>query len=54
VARYVIPNGKCKMTGEKAYAKSSLSGYDIEVTCQPDASGVRVYRYLVDDVLAPA
>jgi hypothetical protein len=54
LARFVVPNGKPVVTGEKAYTKTGLAGYDVQLTCLPDASGVRVYRYLKDDVLAPA
>ena len=47
--RVVIPNGQLVVTGERPYVDSDAMGYECEVTCLPDASGVRVYRYSQND-----
>ena len=47
--RYVIPNGSVTVTSELPYVDAELGGYECEVTCLPDESGVRVYRYLEND-----
>lgn len=47
--RVVIPNGQLVITGEKPYVDGDAMGYECEVTCLPDSSGVRVYRYSQND-----
>ena len=47
--RIVIPDGQLAVTAERAFDDSDVTGYEVEVTCFPDASGVRSYRYYAND-----
>lgn len=47
--RIVVPNGQLVVTSELPYTDSDLTGFECEVTCLPDSSGVRTYRYLAND-----
>lgn len=52
--RVVIPNGQLQVTAERPFVDSDAMGYECEVTCLPDANGVRVFRYLANDDKLPA
>lgn len=47
--RGVVPNGTVKVLSERPYIDADITGYEIEVTCLADSSGVYVYWYLEDD-----
>lgn len=47
--RDVIPNGSSVVVSELPRTHTDLGGYEVEVTCLPDANGVRSFRYLEDD-----
>jgi hypothetical protein len=34
---------------ERPNVDTDVMGYEVEITCLPDANGVRMYRYLVND-----
>lgn len=44
--RIVVPNGKAKLESEIEYKGSDATGYELKVTCLPDASDNRAYRYI--------
>lgn len=48
-ARIVAPLARGNITQELAWTDSDLTGYEVEWTCLPDPSGVRVYRYYAND-----
>src|SRR5690242_15247284 len=43
--RIVVPVGQLSILSESPMVDSDLMGYECEITCLPDASGVRTYRY---------
>jgi len=47
--RRVIPNGMPTLTAEDPLVHSALGGYEVQITCLPDASGKRQYRYYALD-----
>ena len=47
--RVVVPNGQLVVTAESSMLDTDLMGYECELTCLPDASGVRTYRYYAND-----
>lgn len=49
--RIVVPNGQLVVTAESPMVDTDLMGYECEITCLPDASGVRTYRYFANDDL---
>lgn len=46
LCRIVLPNGKVSEIGDITYNDSDPIGYEITVTCLPDASGNVSYEYL--------
>lgn len=46
--RYVVPNGQLVVTAELPLVHTDATGYECELTCLPNASGVRSYRYLAN------
>jgi hypothetical protein len=48
-ARIVAPLARGNVLSELAWTDSDLTGYEVEWTCLPDSSGVRVYRYYAND-----
>jgi hypothetical protein len=46
--RYVVPNGQLLVTAELPLVHTDATGYECELTCLPDATGVRTYRYLAN------
>jgi hypothetical protein len=50
--RYVVPNGQLLVTAELPLVHTDATGYECELTCLPDATGVRTYRYLANDDVA--
>lgn len=48
-ARLAVPLGRANVTQELAWTDADITGYEIELTCLPDSSGVRVYRYYAND-----
>lgn len=47
--RIVVPVGQLSILSESPMVDSDLMGYECEITCLPDASGVRTYRYYAND-----
>lgn len=47
--RIVVPVGDPTVTGEEPYTDAGLNAYTIEVEAIKDASGVRVYDYMLND-----
>lgn len=47
--RVVVPNGQIVVTAESPMIDTDLMGYECEMTCLPDANGVRTYRYYAND-----
>lgn len=47
--RIVVPRGRCIVTAELPFSDTALSGYECELTCLPDDTGVRTYRYFAND-----
>lgn len=47
--RILAPQGQASVTAELAWTDADLTGYEIELTCLPDSSGVRTYRYFAND-----
>lgn len=43
--RFVVPNGQLVITAERPLVHTDVAGYEVELTCLPNASGVRMYRY---------
>lgn len=52
--RYVAPNASVAILAERPHVDTDVMGYECEITCLPDANGVRMYRYLVNDDKLPA
>jgi hypothetical protein len=48
-ARIIVPLGRPNITAELAWADSDVTGYEVELTCLPDSSGNRTYRYYAND-----
>ena len=44
--RTVIPNGKVTEVGETVYNSTEAIGYEVTVTCSPDANGDSVIEYI--------
>lgn len=44
--RLVIPRGKVSEVGDTVYKDDEPIGYEITITCLPDASGEETYRYV--------
>lgn len=44
--RTVIPNGKVTEVGETVYNSAEAIGYEVTVTCSPDANGDSVIEYI--------
>lgn len=51
--RVLAPDAQAAITAEGPYVDGEPAYYEVELTCYPDASGVRVYRYLENDNLVP-
>lgn len=47
--RHVAPNASATVLAERPNVDTDVMGYEVEITCLPDANGVRMYRYLVND-----
>ena len=46
VKRIVVPLGKITEIGDVVYASGEAIGYQVTLSCSPDASGVTVYEYI--------
>ena len=46
VKRIVVPLGKITEIGDVVYASGEPIGYQVTLSCSPDASGVTVYEYI--------
>jgi hypothetical protein len=44
--RKIVPNGLVTRVGEIVFAKKGKVSREIEITCLPDSSGVRIYDYI--------
>lgn len=44
--RIVVPSGKITALGDIVYDASSAAGYDVTVSCYPDATGNTHYEYI--------
>lgn len=44
--RLVIPNGQINERGDVVYQNGEPVGYPVTITCYPDASGVKIYKYV--------
>jgi hypothetical protein len=46
--RVVVPNGKITERGDLGFVTDDAAGYEVTVTCYPDASGNKAYIYYSD------
>lgn len=47
--RYYAPDASSVILAERPYVDSDVAGWDCEITCLPDANGVRMYRFFQND-----
>lgn len=52
--RYVAPDSQLAVLSQMALVDTDITAYECEITCFPDATGVRTYRYLENDDVVPA
>lgn len=48
--RLVVPNGQIVLTGETNYTHGEVMSFECEITCYPDANGVKAFEYRSDAV----
>ena len=46
VIRVAIPDGQVTERGDVTYKNDEAIGYEVTITCYPDANGVKAYKYL--------
>lgn len=46
VIRVAIPDGQVTERGDVVYKNDEAIGYEVTITCYPDANGVKAYKYL--------
>lgn len=46
IMRIIVPKGKAKLESEIEYKGSDAVGYELKITCLPDSSNNRAYRYI--------
>ena len=51
--RLVAPNASVAILSETPFVDNDVQGYECEITCKPNSSGVYVYRYLENTDVLP-
>ena len=48
--RVVVPLGKISELGDKVYSAGEAIGYEVTITCSPDANGNTAYMYIEETI----